>query len=303
MATSEGSELFVLQFEESTQWRIYSPEIVLDRTTSEKQFLTEDLGPPILDVVLEPGELLYIPRGHIYHAERLVGSFVPASFLCLSTYQENAWCDLLSNSLTSTLARLSEADLRFREGLPLNWTSMFGAAISETEQNCESRRSFLTKMKLLLNELVDSVIADIDDVADEMGSDFVALRTPPILRKRANEKTVLFGPDPRTFTNGGEIRLRNPSWIRLVKDGDSLVLFTCIDNKVVNHRTIDNPAEAEPTSIELDSENLEGIQTLIAGWPNTWCSVNCLNRQVVGTLWENAILESRDNTAKKSRLD
>lgn len=48
-----------------TRWRVYSPqcaEEVLPRFSSQ-DFRQEDLGKPVLDTVLHPGSLLYMPRG------------------------------------------------------------------------------------------------------------------------------------------------------------------------------------------------------------------------------------------------
>ena len=59
-------EAFVLQLEGKKRWRVYKPlneGETLPRFSSPN-FLEADLPEPIIDVVLEPGDLLYFPRGY-----------------------------------------------------------------------------------------------------------------------------------------------------------------------------------------------------------------------------------------------
>jgi lysine-specific demethylase/histidyl-hydroxylase NO66 len=54
-----------MQLEGKKRWKLYSPREsseVLPRFSSPN-LSEEELGEPILDVVLEPGDLLYFPRG------------------------------------------------------------------------------------------------------------------------------------------------------------------------------------------------------------------------------------------------
>ena len=82
-------EAFILQLEGRKHWKIYQPrsgEEVLPRFSSGRtrkqsididlevllyplfigNFTEDDIGKPFLEVVLEPGDLLYFPRGFIH---------------------------------------------------------------------------------------------------------------------------------------------------------------------------------------------------------------------------------------------
>lgn len=290
--TSSNVDLFVLQFTGSSHWKVYGPEIPLSRNFGDSVD-PESLGPPLLDETLSAGDMIYIPRGSMYSSSPSASS----SHLCLSTYQENGWCDLLSTLTSTTLTQLTEESILFREGLPFNWSQLFGVSLVETESNKMDRESFIKKLKAHLLNLVESSISRIDSIADEMAADFIALRTPPIKRVGI----TFFGPDPRLVT--GEIRFRNPSWIRLVQEEENeLLLFSCLENNVSEHMKTDNPMDAEPTSIEIDPRELEGLQTLITNWPQ-WTDVACINRQLAGTLWEHCVLETRETAKKQRKLD
>ena len=61
-------EAFVLQLEGKKRWRVYKPrskEETLPRFSSEN-FNESEIGEPIIDVILETGDLLYFPRGYIH---------------------------------------------------------------------------------------------------------------------------------------------------------------------------------------------------------------------------------------------
>lgn len=74
-------EAFVMQLEGTKRWRIYAPRTHL-ATTHSGDLAASDLGQPIAEVsssgshhpsrftlmqiLLQPGDLLYFPRGHIH---------------------------------------------------------------------------------------------------------------------------------------------------------------------------------------------------------------------------------------------
>lgn len=70
-------DVFVVQLEGTKRWRIWAPN---DRTREPiggrhavARPTLEELGAPDLDLVLEPGDVLYLPRGHPHVAETTDG--------------------------------------------------------------------------------------------------------------------------------------------------------------------------------------------------------------------------------------
>lgn len=53
----------------------------------------EELSNPLIDCVLEPGDLLYMPRGAIHQAMALEDEH--SLHITLSTHQQNTWSNLL----------------------------------------------------------------------------------------------------------------------------------------------------------------------------------------------------------------
>lgn len=306
-AFSDNVELFVLQLDGETHWRIFEGDQRLSRD-SNTDYAEEDLGPVVLDEVVSAGDLVYIPRGFVHSCTTESGY----QYLTLSTYHNQAWCDLLSTAVTETLESVTRSDVEFREGLPINWTSFFGRAVEETDANMSNRNTFKFALKARIEKLIASI--DIDEIADQMASDFVALRTPPVVRKRAkstadNESEGrIFGPDPR-LNNDLQIRIRNPSWMRAVIDSDDAsgepktLIFSCLDNEISNHMRTDNPLEAEPTSLEIaGTKSVEGLKELLKRWPEP-SPMEVLSREVLGELWQHGIVETIAADAKKPRLE
>lgn len=52
-----------------------------------------EIGKPILEVVLEAGDLLYFPRGFIHQGDCLPDAH--SLHITISSYQKNSWGDLL----------------------------------------------------------------------------------------------------------------------------------------------------------------------------------------------------------------
>lgn len=86
--------MYVLQIEGAKRWRVYAPPRghVLPRASSP-DFCEADLGAPVLDALLEPGDMLYLPRGAVHQAVAAAGP--PSLHLTLSANQRRSWLDLL----------------------------------------------------------------------------------------------------------------------------------------------------------------------------------------------------------------
>ena len=90
-------EAFVIQIEGHKHWKLYKPRTKDEELPrfSSKNFNEEkdNLGQPILDVILGPGDLLYFPRGTIHQAKAVEGEH--SLHITISAYQNNTYGDLL----------------------------------------------------------------------------------------------------------------------------------------------------------------------------------------------------------------
>ncbi len=103
-------EVFVLQLAGRKHWRIYGADRDLPLVEDAVPVGRDQLGPPTQEVLLQAGDLLYLPRGHVHEANTLEG----LSLHLTVGVKVFRWADLLGQALADVVAR----DVRFREALP-----------------------------------------------------------------------------------------------------------------------------------------------------------------------------------------
>lgn len=136
-------DVFILQLEGFKRWRVYAPfnkAETLPRESSrdytEKE--VEEMGEEEVDMVLGPGDVLYLPRGWIHQAETVARpSHIPkisgvkddhSLHLTMSAMQNWSWADFLELLIPEALegAAASDKSTSLREGLPVNFLSYMG---------------------------------------------------------------------------------------------------------------------------------------------------------------------------------
>ena len=103
-------EVFVLQIDGEKHWRFYGVARELPLPSDQAPVQKDQLGPPTQEVFLKPGDLLYMPRGHVHEA---FTSDRPSLHLTVGVMVFR-WLDLLRQALAAAGA----ADVRFRQSLP-----------------------------------------------------------------------------------------------------------------------------------------------------------------------------------------
>ncbi|KAI8475926.1 MAG: cupin superfamily protein-domain-containing protein [Monoraphidium minutum] len=97
-------ELWVLQTAGSKAWRCYAPLDGFELPNASSGNLTQDvLGPPVLEVTLEPGDVLYMPRGTVHQAVAAAAGGVGSAHVTISTYQRSSYADLAMHLIGSAL--------------------------------------------------------------------------------------------------------------------------------------------------------------------------------------------------------
>ncbi|KAH9499620.1 Ribosomal oxygenase 1 [Bulinus truncatus] len=169
-------EAFIIQLEGKKHWRLYSPrndEEILPRFSSGN-FSQQDMGEPILDTVLEAGDLLYFPRGTIHQGN---ATDEHSLHITVSCYQMNTWGDLLQKLLPAAVEIALQENAEFRAGLPRNYLNYMG--IVHSEKNVPERASFTEKINSLVTSLMDYL--PVDSACDQMGKQFMFDSMPPVL--------------------------------------------------------------------------------------------------------------------------
>lgn len=135
-----------------------------------------------MDITLEPGDLLYMPRGTIHQGNCLEDAH--SLHITVSCHQLNTFGDLLEKLLPQALKIAQQEDIAFRQGLPTDYLNHLGEARSDIES--VQRNQFMTKVKNLMGKLFQ--YAPVDSAADQMGKRFMHTALPPYLMSQESNR-------------------------------------------------------------------------------------------------------------------
>ncbi|XP_052391161.1 ribosomal oxygenase 1 isoform X2 [Carassius gibelio] len=259
-------EAFILQLEGKKHWRVYNPrsEDEVLPLVSSPNFSQDEIGQPIMDVVLEAGDLLYFPRGFIHQGDCLPDAH--SMHITVSSFQRNSWGDLLLKLMPAALEIAMEEDVEIRKGLPLDYLQFMGVQNSEKEE--PRRDKFIAHIEGLMKKLVN--YAPVDAAVDQKARDFLHDCLPPVLSAEEKASSVYGAParwgdgealDVTVQLKGQtQIRLLGALAARLCSDGDTVSLFYTSENSRVYHKE-------QPKSIEMKAEHIDAMEFLIHSYP------------------------------------
>ncbi|KAL0273243.1 UNVERIFIED_CONTAM: hypothetical protein PYX00_005964 [Menopon gallinae] len=257
-------EAFVLQLSGRKEWRIYNPRPNEDLVRfSSHNFVDADIGQPILKVILEPGDLLYFPRGVIHQAQALEEG---SMHITVSCYQRNSYADFLEMLLPVALQTAISEDVQYRKGLPKNYLDHLGMVASDTKT--KQRRQIISHIKKLVNKLTDHL--PIDSCADQFGKKFIHDALPPIIGKGedlfisffflliSNEKST------ESYRPSTVLQITIPKYyffLRLVCEDEKFKLYYNTKNGLVYH-------EVGHKSIKIPETWAMMSEILLKNYPN-----------------------------------
>jgi len=245
-------EAFIIQLEGEKHWKLYAArdaDEVLPRYSS-KNMTEEELGEPILDRVLQPGDTLYFPRGIIHQATTTGDSH--SLHLTLSVYQKNCWSDFMEKLIPAALQTAIEEDVEFRKALPIGYQNHVG--VSNSDKVCESRKSFMKTVQQLMKKLCSHV--SIDQAADELILDQMDEYLPPSLTQEERQCTI-YGNG--AFWDEGGVRGKSELTIytEVLMTRPGIARLVPTENEILIHHTLENsrqykefPMQSIPLPIE-----------------------------------------------------
>lgn len=259
-------EAFVVQLEGRKHWRVYNPrcEDEVLSLVSSPNFSQDEIGEPVMDVVLEAGDLLYFPRGFVHQGDCLPDAH--SLHITISSYQRNSWGDLMLKLMPAALEVAMEEDVEFRKGLPLDYLQYMGVQNSEKEDPRRDR--FMAHIQGLMKKLVS--FAPVDAAVDQKAKDFLHDCLPPLLTAEEKAGSVYGAParwgDSEALDVAVElksqtrIKLVRAGAARLCSDGDTVHLYYTTENSRVYHK------EASK-SFEMKTEHIDAMEFLIHSYP------------------------------------
>lgn len=262
-------EAFVVQLEGKKVWKVYPPmnaAQTLPRFSSGNFKRAEITSPPLITVELEPGDLLYFPRGYVHEAHATEGAH--SLHITLSTCQRNTWGDLLEKMIPQALQTAIESDIELRESLPRDYLNYTGVANQEMDN--KKRDDFLSKVNQLASKIISHV--QVDSAVDQHAKSFVHDSLPPVLNEVEKQESIFKGGESwdnkrREVTEGMEmdpdtaIKLIRYGIVRVVMEKESVLLYHSMEN-TRQYR------EVEPQYIEIGAHLSPAVEYLLHSYPN-----------------------------------
>ncbi|WP_369808551.1 MULTISPECIES: cupin domain-containing protein [unclassified Mycobacterium] len=107
----DDHDVFILQLAGEKRWLLYDFQSkALPLATADRPVLKDEIGQPREEILLESGDVLYIPRGHIHEALSTSGSSLHLT-VGVNVFR---WVDLLEEALRVAAAE----NVRLREAVP-----------------------------------------------------------------------------------------------------------------------------------------------------------------------------------------
>nr|KAG5711850.1 hypothetical protein BaRGS_026291 [Batillaria attramentaria] len=260
-------EAFVIQLEGKKHWKLYSPrtdEENLPRFSSNN-FTQSEVGTPILNVVLEAGDMLYFPRGTIHQAN--ANEKEHSLHVTFSCYQRNTWGDLLERLVPRALQLAIEENVELRQGLPRDFLNYMGIVHSDKEST--ERKQFVEKVEGLVRSLVDYL--PLDAACDQMGKQAIHDSLPPVLTEQEKACSIHGAGEfwePAEMQVRGVVELEPDTEVRIIRRGvlrmlteeDEVRIYHTLENARVYHGNT-------PQYFEISSEATPAVEFLIDSYP------------------------------------
>lgn len=169
-------DVFVVQIHGTKHWRIYEPPVALPLPSHHYDPAEAAPGEPSREFDLEPGDLLYLPRGTLHDAAAQTG----ASLHITIGVSPVLWSDLVQEAIGEAF----ENDVRYREALPIGF-----ALDSGSLDSCRAR------LRQLLADLGQVAV----DEAITAAARRVSLNRAPSLRGHLLDLEALPSVSPTTL--------------------------------------------------------------------------------------------------------
>jgi len=153
----DSHDVIVLQVQGRKRWMLYDSPLELPYRRQEFHPDAVETGPLSAEFTLEPGDVLYIPRGLMHDARSLDGTSLHITLGVLFTS--------VTELLAEALSQLGLRERAFRHGLPVGFAR---AGFDRTDT--------VASLRALLQRLATE--ADLDGVLGHFAEDFIATRHP-----------------------------------------------------------------------------------------------------------------------------
>jgi len=257
-------DAFVLQLEGQKRWKLYSSvdsTHVLPRYSS-KDFDLSELGDVTFDQVLQPGDLLYLPRGVIHEAQSLPDE--DSLHITISANQRRNIYEFIQSLLPLATEAVSQVNIKMRRTLHPDFLTACGS-LGDPESPGLSQLEEIKECVQLVTESLP-----VEMVADRWQQEFMIERLPPPPSALNAEKASASGSAGCILHETSKVKVACPYAFAILGDLESvppnLLICHCLSNPRSGH-AISSSSQLEstvPPQLELRLGCLETVQQLLA---------------------------------------
>lgn len=270
-------EAFIIQTEGVKRWKLWKNSIELPEVYSD-DIRREELTKDFIEVVLYPGDMLYLPRGTIHEAIAVENEY--STHITISIYQKYNYKTLINELLPKLTENVFLKDNMkdLRRGLPINIHEKLGSFNGKinnmSEAIVESRRNFCNTIKSMLQGIIQELdVTVIDKTIDTLMHDFVMHRIPPpdLLSSNTTETESFEEQNIKKRKKSNNVRLDDGTNILIcdkktfhciVQDFSGVQLLALAHSRFnsrechMGHPAIANHEGSDTESINSTSENI-----------------------------------------------
>ena len=252
-------DAFVLQLEGKKMWKVYSPrsESEMLPRYSSPNFEQGEIGEPVLEAVLEPGDLLYMPRGTVHQACCVPGAH--SLHVTISTNQFNTWADILELAFPQALQQAVAEVPALRRCPPPDLLDALGVAAAGDDASAVGSGSSSRREALLgvLTELAGAVMRRLpfDDAADQLGKRLMRQMLPPPPSHLSAPKSKSGAEIAQTVTDASRVRLMREGAARLALEDGAVAVYHPFENGRLYH--MEGGDEEDEVEGHLDDDDAE----------------------------------------------
>eukprot|EP00890_Picochlorum_soloecismus_P000622 jgi/Picsp_1/1560/NSC_05038-R1_lysine-specific demethylase no66-like len=261
-------DAFVLQLEGKKKWKLYSsvdPSHVLPRYSS-KDFDRSELGDVTFDQVLQPGDLLYLPRGVVHEAQSLPDE--DSLHITISANQRRNIYEFIQSLLPLATEAASQLNIKMRRTLHPDFLTACGSLGDPESPGTAQLEEIKDCMQLVISS------APVEVVADRWQQEFMIERLPPPPSALNTEKASASGSAGHILDETSKVKVACSYAFAIIGDLESvppnLLICHCLSNPRSGHAITSSPKleSTVPPQLELPVGCLETVQQLLADRDN-----------------------------------
>lgn len=196
---------FVCQVSGHKRWRVYAPQKDglgnLPRQSSRDVSLEEvNRSDIVIDTVLVPGDMLYLPRGAVHEINDVDDddkcaleqrgdkkNFTESSVhVTICMFQSWTWADLLAEGAAMAVHSAAYNDVRLRRTLPLSFSKFAG--VGSVDANQDKREWFHRKAQFMMSRVANHF--PTGTATDSLALRFMRQRLEPVIIRHPSDTQV-----------------------------------------------------------------------------------------------------------------